>query len=515
MKKKKIRKVALWLMEASLVSCLSMMIPYDFLKAFPAVANVAITVLFSVMIGSFGGSIVLFIVSLFVGNERNESLLKECLKESISSKMSKPKCFSQGVISANEIHLGSYRRTYKEFSETRLKRKDNQWFICFYGKDQWLVHPVGDGEYSETELSRDYFLQNNIRNIDDLLKDVLEGYLTPCREMIKKNEETVEFIDENFSSLYVEKCERCGKSCIETVKFADKKCCEECWKYYHGRFCVNNEKVIEKDTGDELLNEIVLCDREPPSYRNSRIITKFVVSIFAKLTEVQWCVGWRDEYDVVHNAEGKDNLETDYFQKHNLSDFDTFVKSKKLLDESKIWVYYCDRHFPEFLKFFKNGNRATTVFKIKIYPKNALPLNYPIDSCLKSNIKKAKIVIDIFASNGYELSNIHTVGGIDEASHLGVARYVAAYDNAADFVNNAYSDYEKSKNDAVSYEFEAFCAVFIRNGYTIITEIGLDDEICIQREKCSEEIKETIRQISVLIQKEFYNEDCIVEEFDE
>lgn len=48
------------------------------------------------------------------------------------------------------------------------------------------------------------------------------------------------------------------------------------------------------------------------------------------------------------------------------------------------------------------------------------------------------MIIDMFVNSGYELSNIHTVGEMDEALHLGVMRYVAAYDNAEDFVNNAY-----------------------------------------------------------------------------
>lgn len=39
------------------------------------------------------------------------------------------------------------------------------------------------------------------------------------------------------------------------------------------------------------------------------------------------------------------------------------------------------------------------------------------------------MIIDMFVNSGYELSNIHTVGEMDEALHLGVMRYVAAYDN--------------------------------------------------------------------------------------
>lgn len=446
---------------------------------------------------------------LFVGKKRKK-MPKECINETETE----PKYFSEGIASENVINLGTRWSGPGDFYRVWLKIKETRWILC--SEAYWpFSRGASNGGYSESELTKDYFMENKIQNVDDWLKKIFRGADKPCIDIIKKNETTMALLTKIFSSQDVEKCERCGKICIETVKFADKKCCEECWKYYHSRFCVNDEKVIEKDTGDELLHEIVLCDREVPSYKNSKLITKFVVSIFAKLTEVQWCVGWRDKDNVVHNTEGKENLESDYFQKHNLSDFDGFVKSKKLVDENKTWVYYRNRCFPEFLGFFLNGNRATPAFEIKIHPQYALPSNYRIDSCLKLNIKKAKMVIDIFASKGYELLNIQTVGGIEETSHLGVARYVISYDNASDFVNNAYSDYKKSKNDAVSYEFDAFYAVFIRNGYTIISEIGLDGKIYIQREKCSEEIKETIRRISALIQKEFYNEECIVEEFDE
>lgn len=93
------------------------------------------------------------------------------------------------------------------------------------------------------------------------------------------------------------------------------------------------------------------------------------------------------------------------------------------------------------------------------------------------------MIIDMFVNSGHELSNIHTVGKMDETLHLGVMRYVAAYDNAEEFVNNAYSDYRRSKSNAVRFEFDAFCTIFICNGYTIITAIRLDDEFHIQREK--------------------------------
>lgn len=73
MKKKKLRKIALWLMILSIVSFPLIGLIVTLLKDFPTVVNILTILWFIAVIGGFFGAIVLFVVSLFVGNEKKDN----------------------------------------------------------------------------------------------------------------------------------------------------------------------------------------------------------------------------------------------------------------------------------------------------------------------------------------------------------------------------------------------------------------------------------------------------------
>lgn len=73
MEKKKLRKIALWLMITAVVSFWIIFILGFVLKDVPAVVEIITILLFRTMVGGFYSAIILFIVSLLVGNEKNDN----------------------------------------------------------------------------------------------------------------------------------------------------------------------------------------------------------------------------------------------------------------------------------------------------------------------------------------------------------------------------------------------------------------------------------------------------------
>ena len=199
MKKKKLRKIALWLMILSIISFPLIGLIAILLKDFPTAVNIHTILLFIAVDGGFFGAIVLFIVSLFIGNEKKAVLQNECGNDTKKEKEShrEPKYTSGGVISDNEIQIGAYMNTGEDYCIEIIKKIAGKWMVCSHS-----MNPCKCGGYVEYELDREYFEIHNIQNVDDLLKDILKGELKPCIEIIKNNRKTVETIDNIFRDLY-------------------------------------------------------------------------------------------------------------------------------------------------------------------------------------------------------------------------------------------------------------------------------------------------------------------------
>lgn len=416
MKKKKLRKIALWLMILSIVS-FPLIDLIALLKDFPTVVNILTILLSIAMNDGFFGAIVLFIVSLFVGNEKKVVFQNECGNDTKKENNPEQNYCTNGVISKNKIHIGT---------------------------------------------------------------------------------------------MTAKQCKRCNNVYHDGVRFAGKMYCKDCGEYYKSRFDIIEGDFIERNTGEKLLDEILLYKGEYQSHWTEAHVTELVINIFSDSIEILCIISRRNDLSGIYISEIKEILERDYFEKHNLRDYDEYMKAKLEIDAGlnlpRTYMYSnCDRFF----ELFKNEEFPNV--EVKLYTRTAHINNRSDDFIVQSGIKKAKTVIEIFADKGYELSRIATIGGINEISHLGVGAYCAEYDNVASFINNAYPDYKKENVGEVEWYFTDFSATFARDGYTIDVLIGLNDEILIRRDKCSAEMKEIIYQVADLMKKEIYNGDCMGE----
>lgn len=123
----------------------------------------------------------------------------ECINETETE----PKYFSEGIVSKNVINLGTRWSGPGDFSRVWLEKKENRWFL--YSEDFWpFSRGASNGGCSEDELTKDYFMKNKIKNVDDWLKKIFRGENKPCIDIIKKDEAVIKLLSKIILSRDVE-----------------------------------------------------------------------------------------------------------------------------------------------------------------------------------------------------------------------------------------------------------------------------------------------------------------------
>ena len=116
-------------------------------------------------------------------------------------KFEEPIYFANGIMSENEIHLGTYWLNSGDYEQVTVKKADDAWYVCSVA--MWPVHRgASNGGYIETKLDEEFLNLKKIKNTGDFLNEFLRGNTKSCIELVKKDEQTLELIDRICKPLY-------------------------------------------------------------------------------------------------------------------------------------------------------------------------------------------------------------------------------------------------------------------------------------------------------------------------
>lgn len=105
-----------------------------------------------------------------------------------------PIYFTNGILSENEIHLGSYWLNSGDYEQVTVKKADDAWYVCSVA--MWPVHRgASNGGYIEIKIDEEFLNLKKIKNTDDFLNEFLRGNTKSCIELVKKDGQTLELID--------------------------------------------------------------------------------------------------------------------------------------------------------------------------------------------------------------------------------------------------------------------------------------------------------------------------------
>ena len=185
------------------------------------------------------------------------------------------------------------------------------------------------------------------------------------------------FIEEKLRSTNQlhDNCNLCGvgsDSCL-IKEFNGKKYCYECEAYYSSKFNIVGGKLIDKETGGELLKEVVLCKKPLSSCRGKAEPTDFIFSIFTTKVEIKWGVGWRGGSSHADGAGNTEILERDYFETHTINDFVSWMESKGWGKDFVKWLDVANN--PKITSLFTSACQATVSGQEKMIAEHQCNLN--------------------------------------------------------------------------------------------------------------------------------------------
>ncbi len=112
-----------------------------------------------------------------------------------SALQAKPSYAVHGKLTDEKIHLGSYFLNPGDREECYLVFTEDMWHL--QEDAVWPVHRgASNGGQSKNKLGANYFINNNIYTLDDLLSQIYRGNLAPCREIIQKHNDVLMLLEE-------------------------------------------------------------------------------------------------------------------------------------------------------------------------------------------------------------------------------------------------------------------------------------------------------------------------------
>ncbi len=124
------------------------------------------------------------------------------------------------------------------------------------------------------------------------------------------------------------KCSRCGGTFSKIEINNNKPYCYICSSYYSSKFNVIDGKLVDKESGQALLKEVILLSKPLHSCRGNIEPTDFIINLFTDKVEIIWGVGWCGGSSHADGAGGTEFLEANYFEKNTIDDFVSYLNSK-------------------------------------------------------------------------------------------------------------------------------------------------------------------------------------------